>query len=395
MNAVQAVQRGSQHSRDTAVRPGLRRRLEGQQEAIAAAWYARVRQTGFAPYPTPEVRGHFSALADRLTKAVAAKPEQARREGREIGATLARLHFVNPEALGGTLDLLGSDLLSGLPPADVALLAPRLTTFFAALAAGFCAEARNTILVEQEQVRQAELAARQQAEAELADTRRRLAENLEAERLRLARDLHDEAVQDLLAVRTLLQTAARSATGQSTAGVAALDTAAAHLQAIATKLRGLIGELRPAGLEEYGLTAALEGYVKRLQSEDQNSSLPTVTLDLDPVPAILPAPLARCLFRVAQEGLRNTLRHASARSVTITLRVFAERVSLTVQDDGVGFTVPTRLGALTSTGHFGLVGLAEQVAWLDGRLTMNSALGAGTTLTASLPLTLRITDGEA
>jgi PAS domain S-box-containing protein len=228
---------------------------------------------------------------------------------------------------------------------------------------------------------------RARAEAERAASRRVLAAAREAERLRLARELHDTAVQQLLGVS--FQLAAHRAAGGGADPVpvpaaALTDLRAAVLDTVAL-LRGLIGELRPAGLEEFGLRAALEGYLGALRRE-RGSVLPAIVVDLDDVGDDLPQDVGLCLFRVAQEALRNAIRHAGAREVVVTLRREDAEVAVRVCDDGRGFRVPGRLSAYTQAGHFGLAGMCERVQLAGGRFGVESAPGAGTVVTATCPL---------
>lgn len=141
---------------------------------------------------------------------------------------------------------------------------------------------------------------------------------------------------------------------------------------------------RPAGLDELGLTAALEGYVARLCEEAP--AAPQVELALDPAGVDLPEPIAICLFRTAQEALRNALKHARPEHIQISLQLSDEAVVLTVRDDGCGFLVPAQPGEFTQADHFGLVSMAERVAWTGGQLTIHSEPGAGTQIMARVPL---------
>lgn len=134
-----------------------------------------------------------------------------------------------------------------------------------------------------------------------------------------------------------------------------------------------------------GLVAALEGYAAHVRRKEAGAGL-AVALDLDPGGATLPPPVARVFFRVAQEGLRNVRRHAGAGRAIVTLRVDASAATLRVGDDGRGFAPPPKLSTLVRAGHFGLLGLAEQLADLGGTLEIVSQPGAGTTLVARTPL---------
>ena len=233
---------------------------------------------------------------------------------------------------------------------------------------------------------------RKRVTAELAEAHRRLAVSQEVERLALAHELHDSAVQQLLGISYRLVEFRRSA-GQGqrpdaqpdTEVVAGLEAIRQDVLDVVTQLRELIGELRPAGLEELGLAIALEGYIARLQREGR-PEMPVIALDPDWNEPVLPQPVALCLFRVAQEALRNAVRHARARHITLSLHRHGDVAVLQVRDDGGGFPVPVRLSELTQASHFGLVGMAERVAWAGGHFTIQSQPGAGTTVTARVPL---------
>ncbi|HKG27458.1 MAG TPA: ATP-binding protein, partial [Thermomicrobiales bacterium] len=101
----------------------------------------------------------------------------------------------------------------------------------------------------------------------------------------------------------------------------------------------------------------------------------------------LPPPLARSVFHIAQEALRNAVRHAKADEVSVCVERSNGTVELEVHDDGRGFEVPYRLHSFADAGHFGLVGMAERVEQAGGSLTVESAPGAGTTVIARLPAT--------
>ena len=158
-----------------------------------------------------------------------------------------------------------------------------------------------------------------------------------------------------------------------------------NLLDVVQQLRSLIGELRPVGLEEFGLPAALQGYVAELEQQE-GEGMPEVSLQVDGAFVDLPQPLAVTLFRIVQEALRNALRHADARRVTICLGQLDGKVMLRVSDNGCRFQMPPRPNAYAESGHFGLVGIAERVDQAGGELTIESSPGAGTTITASVPL---------
>jgi len=156
------------------------------------------------------------------------------------------------------------------------------------------------------------------------------------------------------------------------------------VQEVTAQLRDLVRELRPPGIEEFGLIAALDGYVADLQRV--RLDMPAVALDMEAEDTMVPLAVSLPLFRATQEALRNVLEHAHARHVTLSLRVHAEDAVLSVRDDGVGFTAPASLGTLARAGHFGLVGIAERVALADGEMDIASRPGEGTVITVRIPV---------
>jgi signal transduction histidine kinase len=201
-------------------------------------------------------------------------------------------------------------------------------------------------------------------------------EGQEAERSRLARELHDETGSALTAI--LL-------------GLAAIDTAATLPEAhqASTALRetarstlenvGRIAfALRPSALDEFGLVPALKDLNGRL--EEQGG--PRIGLDIDlPAGARLPTKVETAIFRITQEALTNVVKHAEAKAVEIRLVCRDRSVVLSVEDDGRGFPRAQVAGA----GH-GLVGMRERVASVNGALEIESKPGAGTRLTVGIPL---------
>ncbi|MDQ3397981.1 MAG: ATP-binding protein, partial [Deinococcota bacterium] len=182
----------------------------------------------------------------------------------------------------------------------------------------------------------------------------------------------------------------RRAGGSGEAGDEAVQGTLEHvhkeLLEVVKQLRGVIGELRPAALEELGLRVALEGLAAQLTrtAGESGASGPEIALDIH-LEDDLPRPVARCVFRVAQEALRNALRYARASRITLRLRS-AAGLTLTVTDDGSGFCVPQHLSELAKEDHFGLVGMAEQVASVSGELSIRSQPGKGTEVAVAIPI---------
>lgn len=224
-----------------------------------------------------------------------------------------------------------------------------------------------------------DISERLRAEAELDAARRGIAASRQEERGRLARELHDGAVQTLAGVR--YQLAAQRGTRDRSGGKPAKESLQieADIARVINELRELIGELRPTGLDEGGLIAALENYVGSLPVGGE------IILDVSAEVADLPRPLALCLFLVTREAVRNALRHGQAGRVSIHLRPGTAAVILRIADNGVGFTVPRPLSVMAQTKHFGVLGIAERVSEVQGRLRVRSRPGRGTIVTVWIP----------
>jgi len=206
------------------------------------------------------------------------------------------------------------------------------------------------------------------------ETSRRLIESREEERLRLARDVHDGAIQELIGINFGLADLSRKLGG---AELKLIEQQQSNVQGVVRLLRGLVSELRPAGLEEFGLAAAIEGLAAKTARACLGRT--QLQLELEEVPE-LSRSRQLCLFRGAQEALQNCLRHAQASRILVRLQRRGARVELSVEDDGVGFDVPARLGILTRANHYGLAGIAERAELVTGSLVVVSRPGSGTTV---------------
>lgn len=207
----------------------------------------------------------------------------------------------------------------------------------------------------------------------------RLADLLENERKRIARELHDDTVQSVIAVTQSIDLARSWVHSQPERAGDILAITRAQAVEIVNNLRQLIGGLRPPALEELGLVAALRMHIEKI---DQ----PAIALAVEGQPRRLDEAYELTLFRVTQEALTNVMRHSHAAQVTIKLTYAGDGVTLAVTDDGCGFQLPAFLGDFAFRQHYGLLGIQERVASLGGRLEVISATGRGTTLIISLPV---------
>ncbi len=217
--------------------------------------------------------------------------------------------------------------------------------------------------------------ARKQAEATLHDLTGRLINAHEAERARLARELHDDITQRLA---RLAIDAGRVQGGSD--GVSAGETMRSvrdGLVRLSEDIHSLSYRLHPSLLEDLGLAEALKAECERFSRQESVAT----ALNLREVPSFIPPDTALCLFRVAQEALRNVARHARARGIEVSIRIVEDGLQLAVIDDGIGFGPAT-----PRAGHsLGLAGMRERLRLLGGELEIESTPGKGTTILAWAP----------
>ncbi len=220
-----------------------------------------------------------------------------------------------------------------------------------------------------------------QANLALQDAQRRLLTEREEERKRLARELHDDVIQDLLSVNYEL--------GDVTEDVEVDDRLKADLGDISESIRDLVvdlrricGDLRPPTIDSLGMGAALQSYS---QAWSERTGI-TVSFELSPNLQRLPEAIELSVFRIFQEGLRNIAKHAAATSVDMRLFHTSPRMlMISLADDGRGLPADFDLSTLAAEGHFGLLGLSERVALLDGRLRIQNRRDGGLLLEVEIP----------
>jgi signal transduction histidine kinase len=204
------------------------------------------------------------------------------------------------------------------------------------------------------------------------DSLRRVIEGQEIERRRLARELHDETGQALTSVLLGLKTA-ESSDDKPAAFAELRELVVATLQ----NVRRLAVELRPKALDDFGLVPALE----RLVETFVEATGIHVDFESQLGDERLPSEVETALYRIVQESLTNIAKHAGATRVSVLLVRRAGSATALVEDDGHGFDAEDEL-----RGGIGLSGMRERLALLDGRLTIESTRGSGTSLIADVPL---------
>jgi signal transduction histidine kinase len=198
------------------------------------------------------------------------------------------------------------------------------------------------------------------------------------ERQRLARELHDSVSQALYGIalgartaRTLLERVKIDDTGITES----LDYVMSLAQAGLAEMRALIFELRPESLETEGLVAALNKQSDALKARHQID----VSLDLCEEPPVA-MEVKEILYRVAQEALHNTIKHAQATQIVVRLACENQELVLEVEDNGIGFDP-----AQEFPGHLGLLSMRERVEGTGGRFRIESAFHQGTKIRAKIP----------
>jgi signal transduction histidine kinase len=223
------------------------------------------------------------------------------------------------------------------------------------------------------QVRESEAAVRASNER-IHDLGGRLLLAQEAERARIARELHDDINQQvaLLAIDLeLLREGGQRRPDATTLTAEACERA----HGIAKSLHDLSHQLHPARLRMLGLVPALSGLQRELSRPDC-----LIEFSSDGVPATLPHDVTLCLFRVAQEALHNALTHGGAGTVAVRLIGEPDRLTMTIVDDGVGFDVDHAWHR-----GLGLVSMGERLESIDGTLEIQSRPGSGTRLSINVP----------
>ena len=223
-------------------------------------------------------------------------------------------------------------------------------------------------------------------EAMEEEIRRRSVTASEHERRRWARELHDETLQELGALRLMQESAVRVEGIDEMRG--GLERATEQVKRVIAGLSSLITELRPAALDQLGVGPALDALADRVRERnglaiEMDVDLP---LDDDENPKRLSPELEATIYRVVQEALNNVAKHAEAASARVAVEERDGRITVRVEDDGSGFDARQERG---QPAGFGLLGMRERVTLVGGELSVASRPGEGTRISAVLPVTER------
>ncbi|MBS0442861.1 MAG: HAMP domain-containing protein [Proteobacteria bacterium] len=220
------------------------------------------------------------------------------------------------------------------------------------------------------------------AETQLSDSReltRWIDHHIEQERLTIARELHDELGQSVTAMRSMATSIAQRSAGRDAHAEQAARLIADECSRLYDAMHGIIPRLTPLVLDNFGLADAITDLIERTRRAH-----PALALDAELAlgNARVPADAALALYRAAQEGITNALRHGEAAHLTLRLAGTADEVALLLRDDGRGLPE----GGPPRDGHYGLRWLRERVEALRGSVTLENLPPRGAQLAVRLPL---------
>jgi signal transduction histidine kinase len=207
----------------------------------------------------------------------------------------------------------------------------------------------------------------------------------EEERYRLARELHDDTLQALIALQQRVQLAqleVGSSANQAIPESIKLKEIAVLTEQTIENLRRLTRALRPIYLEDLGLVPALEMLARETGQGMDNA----VEFHCQGVEKRLEPSIELAFYRMAQEALSNISRHAQARHATLSISFTSTATIMQIVDDGVGFEVPKNPAEYAPSGHYGLLGLHERAELIGATLQIRSSAGKGTSLTVTFPV---------
>ena len=223
-----------------------------------------------------------------------------------------------------------------------------------------------------------DVTARKDAEAEAV--RVEALQIIENERMRLARELHDEVGMILFALKLDLQLLNKAVSDTDIKLRERLQDSITKVNDSIVQVRHKTAYLRPPALDVLGLIVVLKDLVEEM---NQKMSINT-QLRVDSKTSEFSSEVENTLYRCIQESLTNAARHASARNLTVDLAWNSKKVTCRIEDDGIGFD-PNAYNDYSSN-HFGLVGMRERVFLLKGTIEINSSPGQGTIIIITIPL---------
>lgn len=214
----------------------------------------------------------------------------------------------------------------------------------------------------------------------LQEAQRRLLTEREEERKALARDLHDSVIQDLLGMNYRLEDLESS--NQNVSQHNELSEIRTQIRQVVSDLRQVCRDLRPPTIDNHGLSSAIPSLV---QEWEERTGIPA-KIEVARKFGRLPEWIELSVFRIIQEGLSNVSKHSEASEVQISLKKTAGgQLIIRIADNGRGIDHTPDLADFSANKHFGLVGISERVALLDGTMDISSSIEGGFSLEVELP----------
>ena len=204
----------------------------------------------------------------------------------------------------------------------------------------------------------------------------------EEERKRIARELHDDTAQALFGISRHIDNFVRSDATLSTQQIVFLQETRQRITDALQGIRQFSQDLRPSVIDDLGLLPAVQWLVKQMEEEHRIKTRLTVLgkeRRLSPEVELI-------LFRITQEALSNIYKHAQASQAEVTIDFKEAELHLTVSDNGEGFQLPRTVSDLSRSGKLGFIGMQERVSLLNGKITVRSERGKGTTVTVKAPI---------
>lgn len=204
----------------------------------------------------------------------------------------------------------------------------------------------------------------------------------EEERKRIAREIHDDTAQTIAGACADCNNIILTQKGLSDEAAKLLERLHIKLKGILVDVRQLSHNLRPGLLDQFGLIPSLELLINDVNVKGgTDCRLEVLSSERRIIPEVEVA-----LFRIVQEALRNVVKHSKAKKAIVSIRFDKQRVRVCIEDNGIGFELPTALNALARRGKLGLMGMRERARLVGGNLRVESQLDKGSLITVTIPL---------
>lgn len=206
----------------------------------------------------------------------------------------------------------------------------------------------------------------------------KIIEAQEEERRKLSREIHDGPAQMLANVMLRSQIIDKVYRESPEQGVKEIHDLRKMVRSALYEVRRIIYDLRPMALDDLGLVPTLKKYLSTIEEYNGDTTISFTFIGSE---QRIPSKFEVALFRMVQEAVQNALKHAEAREIVVKLEISRHHVTVIVKDNGKGFDIREK-----KKDSFGLIGMRERVDLLDGNLTIDSSVGAGTIVMIQVPI---------